>query len=117
MFMESAGYNFCYTIIVHLFISSVPKGCYNSNCLCRNKFYAKGIFKSISSSSQSNKNNSSSEKVVRERTFVNNNNLNQLKKLIKMTYYFTKVISLQFALCCAVSQGYVIDNSSSAGKK
>jgi len=30
-----------------------------------------------------------------------------------MTYYFTKAISLQFALCYAVSQGYVIDNSSS----
>ena len=36
-----------------------------------------------------------------------------------MTYYFTKAISLQFALCYAVSQGYVIDNSSSTevGKK
>ena len=34
-----------------------------------------------------------------------------------MTYYFTKLISLQFALCYAVSQGYVIDNSSTAGKK
>lgn len=28
-----------------------------------------------------------------------------------MAYYFAKVISLQFALCCAFSQGYVIDNS------
>lgn len=28
-----------------------------------------------------------------------------------MAHYFAKVISLQFALCCAFSQGYVIDNS------
>ena len=30
---------------------------------------------------------------------------------VGMAYYFTKVISLQFALCCALSEGYVIDNS------
>ena len=94
--------------LLHLFICIDQVLAYN--CLCRKKFCAHGIFKLISSSTSRSKYiKSSSVKVRGGRLQTNNNIWNHFK--VGMTYYFTKVISLQFALCCAFSQGYVIDNS------